>query len=176
MLYLEKERCLIFIDHANVFQNIRLIGGRIDYIKFKEILSEGYHLVGAIIFMGLLEKVSKEQKRFFSFLRKSGYYPYFKRVQKTKSGRHRQKGIDISIFSNVVKLAEEDSYDTAILVTGDGDFVDLIGLLKDDNKKIIIWSFKKSLSYKLRMAAGSDNIHYIDDILDDIEFNTSGNK
>ena len=124
VLYLEKERCLIFIDHANVFQNIRLIGGRIDYVKFKEILSEGYHLVGAIIFMGLLERVSKEQKRFFSFLRKSGYYTYFKRVQKTKSGRHRQKGIDISIFSNVVKLAEEDSYDTAILITGDGDFVD----------------------------------------------------
>ena len=104
-----------------------------------------------------------------------GYYPYFKRVQKTRTGRFKQKGIDISIFSNVLKLAQEDTYDRAILVTGDGDFVDLIELLEQDNKKIIIWSFKKSLSYKLKMAAGSDNIHYIDDILNDIEFRTPNN-
>ena len=67
VLYLEKERCLIFIDHAIAYQNIKPIGGRIDYVKFKEIISESCHLVGAIIFLGLLEKVSNEQKSFFPF-------------------------------------------------------------------------------------------------------------
>ncbi len=97
---MEKDRAIIFVDHANVYQNLKPIDGRIDYIKFKEILSEGCHLVGAIIFLGLLDKVSDEQKKFFRFLRKSGYYTYFKRVQKTPAGDHVQKGIDISFFSN----------------------------------------------------------------------------
>ena len=76
-------------------------------------------------------------------MRKSGYDTYFKRVQKTRSSKHKQKGIDTSIFINVLKLAEEDTYDKAILVTGDGDFADLIGLLEHDNRKIIIWRKKR---------------------------------
>ncbi len=167
---MEKDRAIIFIDHANVFQNLKHINGRIDYLKLKIILSNRFHLVGACIFLGLLDKVSEKQKEFFKSLKRSGYYPFFKRVQKTHSGKYMQKGIDISIFTNVLKLAEVDSYDVAILVTGDGDFVDLVGLLAKDNKKIEIWSFKKSLSYKLKKAAGSENVHYIDDILDDIEY------
>ncbi len=164
------ERCIIFVDHANIFQNLIPIDGRIDYLKFKEKLSEGYHLVGASIFLGLLDKVSPKQKIFFRGLKKSGYYPFFRRVQKTRTGRHLQKGIDISIFNNILTLAEEDSYDVAILATGDGDFVDLVDLLALNKKRIEIWSFKKSLSNKLRKAAGSKNVHYIDDILDDIEY------
>ncbi len=68
----------------------------------------------------------------------------------------------------MVELAEEDAYDKAVLVSGDGDFVDAVKRLKILKKKFEVWSFRKSLSKLLRKEAGKENIHYIDDILREV--------
>ncbi|KKM21032.1 hypothetical protein LCGC14_1639530 [marine sediment metagenome] len=59
------------------------------------------------------------------------------------------------------------------------NFVEAVNKLKELGKGIQIWSFKISFSKKLKKAAGYRNIHYIDEILDEIEFskgltNTTG--
>ena len=55
-------------------------------------------------------------------------------------------------------------------MSGDRDFVEVVYKLKELGKQIQIWSFKISLSKKLMKAAGYRNVHYIDKILDEIEF------
>ena len=35
---------------------------RIDYVKFRQILSDGCHLVGTLIYMGLPDNISRKQK------------------------------------------------------------------------------------------------------------------
>ena len=77
--------------------------------------------------------------------------------------------MDILIYREIIELAEHDSYDICILVSGDADFVEIVKKLKELRKKIDIWSFKISLSRKLIEEAGKENIHYIDDILDEIK-------
>ena len=163
-----KERALIFVDHANVFKNLEILDGRINWKKFKNILSKGYHLVGALIFMGTPDIVPDEQKRFLTYLKKVGFVILDRPVQITRNGKKRQKEMDILIFDESIKLI--DAYDKCILVSGDGDFAYLVENLKEYGKKIEIWSFKRSLSKRLIDAAGKENIHYIDTILDDIEF------
>ena len=71
------------------------------------------------------------------------------------------------------KLAQEDSYDKAILVSGDADYIKAVEKLKELNKNFEIWSFKISMSRDLLKAAGRKNIRYIDTILDEIEFKSN---
>ncbi|MCK4381277.1 MAG: NYN domain-containing protein, partial [Candidatus Lokiarchaeota archaeon] len=68
------------------------------------------------------------------------------------------------------ELAEEDTYDKAVLISGDSDFLDVVRKLKELKKEIEIWSFKKSISRSLIEEAGYENVHYIDDILDEIKY------
>jgi len=170
MNQLEKDRVIIFIDHANIWHQLKKINGRIDYIKFKNILSEGCHLVGALIFIGKSYIVSNDKNKFYTYLKKAGYVIRNKSILQTRNGKKKQKGIDILIYREITELAEHESYDKCILVSGDADFIDVVKKLKEKGITIEIWSFKISLSRKLIKEVGKENIHYIDDILDDIEY------
>ena len=99
--------------------------------------------------MGLPDKISRKQKNFYNYLKKFEYAIHFRPVSETRTGGHVQKGIDILIYKHIIELAEVDSYDKAVLVSGDADFIDVVKELKEFNKKIEIWSFKISLSKKL---------------------------
>ena len=81
----EDEKRIIFLDHANIWKNLKKFRGRIDYVKLKAKLSQESYLVGALIYMGLPHKVSVEQKKFITYIKNSGYVPYFKRVLETRS-------------------------------------------------------------------------------------------
>jgi uncharacterized LabA/DUF88 family protein len=74
------------------------------------------------------------------------------------------------MYKDMVELAEEDSYDKGVLLSGDSDFLDLVKKLKELKKEIEIWSFKKSISRVLIEEAGKENVHYIDSILDEIRY------
>jgi uncharacterized LabA/DUF88 family protein len=163
-------RTIIFVDHANVFKNLEKVKGRIDWKKLKLVLKGESHLVGAFIYIGLPSQIPKEQKKFIKYLEHVGYVIQPKPLKKTPNGRREQKGVDIFIYKEIVELAVADSYDKAIIVSGDGDFIDAVNDLKRLQKTYEIWSFKNSLSKDLANEAGKDNVHYIDNILEEIKF------
>lgn len=94
-----------------------------------------------MIYMGLPHKVSREQKKFLTYLKKNEFVICYRSVHKTRTGKYYQKGIDILFYSDVVELAQEDSYDKAILVSGDADYIKAVEKLKELNKDFEIWSF-----------------------------------
>lgn len=160
---------MIFVDHANVFKNLEIVDGRINWKKFKKKLAGNRYLVGAFAYIGVPNPIPKNQRKFIKYLKHVGYVVQLKPIQETSEGKKKQKGVDISMFSDIVGLAEVDAYDTAIIVSGDRDFLDAVRMLKELGKKSEVWSFKKSLAKSLKDEAGENNIHYIDYILDDIE-------
>jgi uncharacterized LabA/DUF88 family protein len=167
-----KERAMIFVDEANVYYGLQKfdLKKRIDYVKFADILAQGCFLVGKLIFMGKPRTITDEQQKFYDYLRSAGYIIHFRRVQRSQSGKRRQKGIDILMYKEIAELAEHDAYDKCILVSGDGDFTVVVEKLNELGKKIAIWSFMKSLSFHLIEKAGRENIFFIEPILDDIEY------
>jgi uncharacterized LabA/DUF88 family protein len=60
-----------------------------------------------------------------------------------------EKGIDINIASDMLKLAYNNSYDTAILISGDGDFVPAVSAVQDLGKHVENVYLKKGRSNNL---------------------------
>ena len=58
-------------------------------------------------------------------------------------------------------LDKIDSFEKWILMSGDGDFVDLCKYLKSKNKKIEIWSFKEC--YNPQLEPYADKMYFIDE-------------
>lgn len=71
------------------------------------------------------------------------------RLVKTEEG-YRQKGVDILMAIDVLTKAYENHYEIAILVAGDGDFVNLVKAVKDAGKRVCGAYIPNYVSDKLR--------------------------
>jgi len=56
------------------------------------------------------------------------------------------KKVDIKIVNDIISLTYKNLYDTAVLVSGDGDFVPLVRKLKELDKNVEVWAFRYSLA------------------------------
>ena len=99
------------------------------------------------------EKYSKQQ-RFFERLKKiSDFELILCRMQKVKiDGKtiYQVKEDDIHLAVDMVKLAYNNAYDTAILVSSDGDFVPAIQAVKETGKRVENIGFKTKFSWHLK--------------------------
>jgi len=106
----------------------------------------------------------EKQEKFLKWLSKCGIS--YKLGYFQKDGRT-EKGIDVKIAVDMIRLAYEDKYDAAFLISGDGDLVDAVNLVKVLGKKVynVIFYKDKSFSYRLRQACGK--YFYIDKQIND---------
>ena len=164
------KRLIIFMDHANIFHNLEKLKTRINYVRFREVLSRDYYLVGSFLYMGIPQQLLPKKLAFIKYLESQGFVIQTKVIRESPNGKKFQKGIDIFIYRDIVELADEDSYDKAILVSGDSDFIDIITKLRNLEKEIEIWGFYNSISQRLIKEAGKENVYFIDEILSEIEY------
>jgi uncharacterized LabA/DUF88 family protein len=62
------------------------------------------------------------------------------------------KGDDIHIATDMIVLASKNAYDTAILVSGDGDFVPAVLAVQEMGKRVENYYFKSGHSWHLRQT------------------------
>ncbi len=53
----------------------------------------------------------------------------------------KEKGVDVQIATDMITLAWENTYDIAVLVSADSDFVPLAEFLKTKGKKVVHGQF-----------------------------------
>ena len=164
------KRLIIFMDHANIFHNLERLNLRINYVKFREVLRQNHYLLGTFMYMGIPQQLYPKKQAFIKYLEAQGFIIQTKSIRESPNGKKFQKGIDIFIYRDIVELANIDSFDKAILVSGDCDFLDAIMKLKMMGKEIEIWGFYRSISNRLIKEAGKENVHYIDEILNEIKY------
>ena len=73
------------------------------------------------------------------------------------------KGDDIYIATDIVSFAYEDRYDTAILVSGDSDFVPVVKRVQKLGKKVENAYFRVSISGYLKNVC--DSSFRLDDVI-----------
>jgi uncharacterized LabA/DUF88 family protein len=159
------ERIVIFIDNSNIFKGFRKYDVKVDYEKLKNLITRDRNLQNVFLYEGVVYPMSPEKKRWYKELSNRSGYVIKASFDKIASSGAIEKKIDIKIAIDIISLAYEDAYDTAVLVSGDGDFVPVVRKLKELVKNVEVWAFKYSLANTLKEELGYDNIFYLDDIL-----------
>jgi len=148
------ERIIIFIDGSNFYhsakdtfglfheevEDIEIFKRLIEFLRGDRLLIAIYYY-NAPLDRGYNEEVYWKQQKFFSGLRSiPGFHVVLTNMRKTTrpdgTVEFSVKGDDIHLGIDMVSFAYEDQYDTAILVSGDGDFAPAVKRVQKLGKKV----------------------------------------
>ncbi len=139
------QRVGVFVDVQNMFYSAKhLQGGKLNFAKLMEKAVRGRQLIRAICYV--IDNPDIDQKNFIDMLASNGY------EIKTKTLRVRSDGSakgdwDMGIAIDAISLA--DKLDIVVLVSGDGDFTDLVYHLKSRGVLVEAISFLGSTHEEL---------------------------
>ncbi|MCX6001432.1 MAG: NYN domain-containing protein, partial [Chloroflexi bacterium] len=103
---------------------------------------------------------SREQQEFLETLRKTPYLELRLGNTKLSQGIPVERGIDVMLATDLLYFAANNSYDIAILVSGDSDFGYTLGVVKNMGKHIEVAYFDNAASRDLLNSA--DYLHPLD--------------
>jgi uncharacterized LabA/DUF88 family protein len=139
------QRIGVFVDVQNLYYSAKHIYNR--KVDFNTVLKEviaGRKLIRAIAYV--IKADEKDEKAFYEALEDIGFEVKAKDLQVFYGGA--KKGDwDVGIAMDVMRLALK--LDVIVLVSGDGDFTDLLIHAKSLGCRVEVASFKKSTSHKL---------------------------
>ncbi len=150
------ERVMVFIDGSNLYHSLKNALGHahIDLSMFVELLCSGRELITAYYYNAPVRKQDgaeryQRQQRFFQRIRS---LPYFKlRLGRLEPRQQTlvEKGVDVKIAVDILVHAFRDTYDTAILVTVDGDFAAVADQVSEMGKHVENAYFREGRSREL---------------------------
>jgi uncharacterized LabA/DUF88 family protein len=114
---LNRGRVAIFIDGANLFYAALQLGIEIDYTKLLVRLTAGSKLLRSFFYTGV-DRTNEKQQGFLLWMRRNGYRVVTKELVQLPDGS-KKANLDVEVAVDMMTLA--GSYDTAVLVSGDGD-------------------------------------------------------
>lgn len=164
----DRERVAIFIDGSNFYHSVKDTFGLFHeetenvelFRKLIEFLRNGRLLVGVYYYNAPLDYsynktlYSRQQRFFFKLRLIPGFNVILCNMRKSmgRDGKieFRVKGDDIHLATDMLAGAYEDRYDTAVLVSGDGDFRPAILKVRKLGKRVENAYFQVSGSSLLR--------------------------
>lgn len=155
----QDERVMVFIDGSNFYFGCKHLLGKasIDFHKLSQLICENRKLIRTYYYNAPLVKSLDEQKyrsqqRFFESLKNTSYLTLKLGRLINRNGVYVEKGIDINIAVDMLCLAQNNAYDTAALVSGDGDFVSAVEGVQDLGKHVEHVYFTAGQSQHLRQT------------------------
>ncbi|MHA1150810.1 MAG: NYN domain-containing protein [Promethearchaeota archaeon] len=135
--------------------------------KFLKLLKENRNIVGIYYYECVdISKIHKK-KVYYQILRERRVIINTIPLKKRSDGRLVEKGIDTLIAKDLLIFTIKDLYDTAILVSGDGDFIPIIDERRSYGKKVEVWAFKHTIGKDLKNKA--NKYAYLDNFIDKIK-------
>jgi uncharacterized LabA/DUF88 family protein len=143
------QRVGVFIDVQNMYYSARNLYKK--KVNFNTVLSEvlaGRNLIRALAYV--IKADVKDEGSFYEALERMGFEVKAKDLQVFYDGA--KKGDwDVGIAMDIMRLAPK--LDTIVLVSGDGDFTDLVEHAKSLGCRVEVVAFGKTTSNKLKEAA-----------------------
>jgi len=161
------KRVAVFIDGNNFYFGLRKIYGKdkslknFNFTKFTDFLARKDKVTDIFYYNAQLDKEQnpnkyESQRQFFESLKRIPNFHLIlcKLLKRNITGTGKFyyiiKEDDIHMAVDMVENAGEDRFDTAIIVSGDGDFVPAVKAVKRKNKEVENIYFKNSSSRNLQ--------------------------
>jgi uncharacterized LabA/DUF88 family protein len=138
----DRGRVIIFIDGANLFYAASSLKIKIDYAKFINYLMAKDFLVRALFYTGC-DPTNKKQKGFLDWMSYRGFCVITKEVAQAPNG-FKRANLDVEIAVDMMRLAQH--CDTAVLVSGDGDFVSVVNMIARQGVRVEVVGLRSMTS------------------------------
>lgn len=175
---MDRGRTIVYFDNSNIFQGQRQFKWRIDAVKLISKLEEAGKIWQTHFFAAYTDpprfmqtsfyRMLKEQLHWETHLFPLGSKTVWCKNCDTSRREYTEKGVDVAIATQMLTHAINRAFDTAILVSGDKDYLDTIRTIKNLGLRVEIVAFRNSLSRELKNESSGAPI-ILDDIRADIE-------
>jgi uncharacterized LabA/DUF88 family protein len=146
---------------------------KLNYAKLVSLLSENTNLLRAYFYDGVQLDIHPKKRFFLESLQKQGIQIRSKTLRtrtihckncNSSTTTSVQKGVDVSLATDILRHAYQHTCDICIVVSGDEDFKDAIEVAKDKGIRVWVASFESALSKEMRMCA--DKIILLDNFIE----------
>jgi len=145
----KEQRVGVFVDVQNMYYSAKNLYNA--KVNFQEILKSAVSRRKLIrAFAYVIKADIKEEKNFFEALFNIGYEVKAKDLQ-TFIGGAKKGDWDVGIAMDTIRMAPK--LDTVILVSGDGDFTELVEYLRASGCRVEVMAFRKTASNRIIEAA-----------------------
>ena len=120
-----------FIDSQNLNLGILDQGWQLDFARFRVYLKDKFAISKAFLFIGYLEG----NESLYTFLQEAGYICVFKPTLLLPDGKVKGNVDAELVLHTMIQL---NTFDKALIVTGDGDFHCLVEYLLKENKLLAL--------------------------------------
>ena len=138
-------RVAVFIDGNNLFHAARFHTIDIDYNKLLRLLLGDGRLLRAFFYTGV-DAGAERQQGFLLWMRRNGFRVVQKELKTFYDGT-RKANLDVEIAVDMLSLAGR--YDTAVLVSGDEDFVYAINAVAYKGCRVEVAGFRSNTAPRL---------------------------
>lgn len=156
-------RVAIFIDGSNLFYAALQLGIEIDYSKLLCRLTAGSRLLRSFFYTGV-DPTNEKQQGFLLWMRRNGYRVIAKDLVQLPDGS-KKANLDVEIAVDMIALV--GSYDTAVLVSGDGDLAYAVDAVSYRGVRVEVVSLRSMTSDSLINVA--DRYIDLDSIKEDVQ-------
>lgn len=141
----DRGRVAIFIDGSNLFYAALQLGIEIDYTKLLSQLVGRSQLLRAFFYTGT-DPSNEKQQGFLLWMRRHGYRVITKDLVQLPDGS-KKANLDVELAVDMLTLAGH--YDTAVLVSGDGDIAYAVNTVSYRGIRVEVVSLKSMTSDSL---------------------------
>ena len=153
-IFKRKKKVMIFIDGSNLYHVLLKNCGRSDlmFSSFGKKLTGKDRELKKIFYYNVKQelqgkiKIPEEQKKFLKSLEKIDNLEVKLGIWKEQNGSIVEKGVDVLLATDLVLNSVKNKYDTAIIVSGDGDFFPAIEAVKKEGKVVEVAAFESNIS------------------------------
>ncbi len=138
-------RVAVFIDGNNLFHAARFHNLDLDYNKLLRVLLGDGRLLRAFFYTGV-DAGAERQQGFLLWMRRNGFRVIQKELKTFYDGT-RKANLDVEIAVDMLSLAGK--YDTAVLVSGDEDFVYAVNAVAYKGCRVKVAGFRSNTAPKL---------------------------
>lgn len=154
-------RTFIQLDVQNLFFSAKDINKRIDFLKIKNhFFSTGEEIAGLNAY--IIRSPDAKSGSFENFLTSIGYDLVIKKavIGSNSNGDRIYTGTDQDINICIDCMRNIDKFDKWVLMSGDGDFIDLCRYLKKKGKVVEVWALSGS-SFNKKFCDYVDSIYFL---------------
>jgi uncharacterized LabA/DUF88 family protein len=166
-----KQRAFVFIDGSNFYHKLKDLCVNFDskrkflnfkYLEFINWLIGENQFVGARYYIGAIKRVNNDvksqnlysdQQKLLSKLDILGIKAVLGNVIKHPDKTFHEKGVDVRLAVEMIRLARKDEYDVAYLLSSDTDLVAAVEEVQSFGKIVIYVGISKGQSFGLTKVA-----------------------